>query len=387
MEVRAIEYQPETGFGWSHLSDAQRTSGNFSVWRGQPERPIETPDDLRSLLPPQVRFDQKSGETLRLTFGTVEPRDADELAAWLRVIFAGLDNPEEMAKALCSPNNTDLVFLSLPGERYRQLFRLHVAVPRFTPSDGTLCWYQGTITVLERALLVLWHSSQDAGIDVCSSIDSMARSGTYSGHETMPVADLASAYAREVAHRIRDIAEEATRFVDQWEAKLFAFPGERSGESDLRLLGNARVSTSALRSSLDRLIVQIKPGLWRFGWSTEDFPGIDKAVDESIEGANAVVSQLRSDVSDAFVAAGTIAISEQLRLSHAQDARTDRLQATVALLTAFLLVPALVATLFGPTVQLRLPGSPAEQALEMGALMVVGAVITYALLRRRMKHG
>jgi hypothetical protein len=202
----------------------------------------------------------------------------------------------------------------------------------------------------------------------------------------MSVADLASAYAREVAHEIRGVAEEAIRFVDQWEARLFASLGERSGESDLRLLGNMRVSTSALRANLDRLTSKINPGLWRFGWSTEDFPRINDAVDRSIDGASAVVLQLRSDISDAFVAAGTIAISQQLRLSHAQDARADRLQSTVALLTAFLLVPALVATLFGPTVQLRLPGSPTEQALEMVALMAFGAVITYALLRRRMER-
>jgi len=295
VEVRTTEYQPEIGFGWSHLSDVQRTAGNFSVWSGQSERPIETPDDLRHLLPPKVRFDRQSGDTLLLTFGTVTPRDVDELTAWLRIIFKGLDNPEEMATVLCTPDNGDLVFVSLP-DSYRQLFRFHIVVPRFIPSDGTVRWYQGTITVLERALLVLWYSNQDAGIGACSNIDGMARSGTYSGEATMSVADLASAYATEVARGIRGVAEEATRFVDQWEADLFASPGERSDESDLKLLGSTRVSASALRANLDRLTSQINPGLWRFGWSAGDFPRIDEAVDRSIDSASAVVSQLRSDI-------------------------------------------------------------------------------------------
>ena len=93
-----------------------------------------------------------------------------------------------------------------------------------------------------------------------------------------------------------------------------------------------------------------------------------------------MVSRLRNDVSDAFVTANTVAISEQLQLSREQEEKTGRLQTTVTRLTSFLLVPGLVAAIFGANVEL--PGSREGQAWAMVILMVFGALGAYLLLRR-----
>lgn len=379
MEVRAVEYQPASGIGWAYLNETQSGARHWSSWASPTERPVETAEDLRREMPARAPLDHEAGNTLRLVLGAVSASDVEELGAWLSAAFEDLRNPAETASALCDPDNADLV-MSMLEERGHNLFRLRIAVPRFVVEEGTLRWYQGTISVLEGLLLVLWHPGPDQDVSACAQVDGWARESHYSGEKAMPVTTLASNYVSQTANGIRTAAEEATRFVDRWEAELFASTGEHSRAPDLRQMGNVRIGASALQANLDRLSSQIAPGPWRSSWSSMGFTRIDETVAGPIDRAGELVSRLRGDVSDAFVAANTVAISEQLRSSREQEAKVSRLQITVTRLTSFLLVPGLVAAVFGANV--KLPGSPEERAWAMVALMVAGALITYLSLRR-----
>ena len=78
--------------------------------------------------------------------------------------------------------------------------------------------------------------------------------------------------------------------------------------------------------------------------------------------------------------------AQHLRLARYQAAQSDRLQGTVAIVTSVLLVPTLIASFFGSNT--RIPGEGRwEGFLLMCALIVVGALAAYLLIRPRRSRG
>lgn len=375
MEVRAIEYRPVNYLGWSYLSQAQLVA-DMGSQTAPSSIPIETPDALKSQVSDQFNLDKEPYDTIRIVFGAVTPDNAADLAKWLRAISEDLSDVDEIANTLCDPTNRDLVFASLPRQSYN-LFRLRVSIPRFVASRAEVTWYPGTIAVIESMLIVLWHSGPDDDARACAQIDARARRGQYLPDELPSASTLASSYAVETASAIHRTARYATGFVDQWEAELFTSAPDHSEDPKLARLGSIRSCASAMQGKLDALTSQITPGLWRRSWSSADHDQISNKVDRSIDDAGNAVLRLRHDVSDAFVAASTVAISRQLAASQEQEMRVGRLQTMVTRLTAFLLVPGLVAAVFGTNVVF-----PSSDAFAMLALMVVGAIVTYLVLHR-----
>ena len=183
-----------------------------------------------------------------------------------------------------------------------------------------------------------------------------------------------------------DIAVEAALAVDTWESKLFESVSGGAGLTDLSQLGAFRANATALRTKVDELDAQIRLDLHRAVWSTGHHSVVDLAVDDEIENARGRIEKLRSDVSDAFVAANTVAIAVQLDLAQRQQVQVNKLQSTATRLTAFLLVPGLVAAVFGANVSL--PGSNGSDRLWlMLGTMVLGAALTFGLLQWRNSNG
>jgi preprotein translocase subunit SecY len=98
------------------------------------------------------------------------------------------------------------------------------------------------------------------------------------------------------------------------------------------------------------------------------------------------VSALRESISDALVMVSATATAYQMRAAQAGQARFERLQRYATLLTAFLLVPAFVATIFGADVWL--PGSDDKgRGLLTVSAMVAGAALTLLLVLTRLSRG
>jgi len=378
VRVRAIEWQPEQGVGWSYLPGAQKYIGFFSAQSDAVDGQIESPAALREALPGACNFERDGADTLRVVFGEVGATDAGPLAQWLTAIFPDLLGAHVLARELCR-RSLGMIWAGIPG-RERSLHCVHVEVPERSEAEGEIKWMAGTICPIENVLIVLWHQSEGASYDRSVRIDGAVRKGGYGGVLELSVAELANRYVLEVVEVLSDEAIFGARAVDRWESDLFESASREGVIPDLAPLGRLRASATALRARLDGLEVQVMGRRYRSVWSTSAGDVIDPAVGGEIASARERVFQLRSDVSDAFIAANTVAIGAQLALSQRQQAQVDRLQAVVTRLTAFLLVPGLVATVFGANV--ALPGSSGTaRLLFMLAAMVVGAILTLLVLR------
>jgi CorA-like Mg2+ transporter protein len=377
MEVRIIEWQRRDDHGFTQVSTQQGSAGYFGVQEAPLKTPIETSQQLRRRLPEGINFGHDSRDSLRLVFGGVDPADSRQIADWLVVIFPDLEDPGVAGRVLSDPTDDEHVLVRF-SRRTLAVNRVRVSVPRLL-EDGTLRWYGGMVAVLENAIFVLWESGPDEDISPCARVDGRARNEQYLAREEMSVVSLADNYLSEVAHLLASVAQESTRLVDRWEAELFAV-GTDPVEPDLAMIANLRRSASRLQNELDGLRREVRPGLWRAVWSTGTLERIGTRVDAAITSAEESIGRLRDDVSGAFLAAGTIAISAQLKSSREQEAKAARLQRIVTRLTSFLLVPGLIVGIFGANV--ALPGSGSERAWAMVVLMVVGALLTYWLLGR-----
>jgi len=349
------------------------------------DQTLVTPADLRAALPVDPSVVGGGADQLKVVFGRVAPWDREEMAEWLAVIFPELSEPLAVAQVLTEWDTDQTVMAVFPGRAWN-LFRLRVAVPVTDDGGMTEVWLYGTVTVIGRALVVCWHEGKDQILALAPKIDAMARRGQYAGEQTVQsVADLASAYAREAARALRDCAQEGIKTIDDWETELFEQWGRRSANDErslsISMLGSIRAGAFVLRQDTDRLMRQINRGQFRAQWSNEALDPVDRSVDRELELCHQAIARLRSDVSDSFGAATTVAIVRQLEASQVQQERAARFEGTVTRLTAFLLVPALVAAAFGANVEL--PGSGWRRTAIMLLAMVIGALLTFVALRRR----
>lgn len=379
MYVRAIEYQPREGHGWSTVA-AEQMATDHLVAAERVADSIASPVEMRQALPVGCTFAGDMPDSLRIVFGDVSSTDEGELAGWLEAIFPELEDSKEIAAELCGRGRVRRLRASFPARTWN-LFRLHIEAPDFSDVNAELKWIPGTIVVLENALIVLWHDTDNTEIGVSAGIDALVRGGHYTGSRSVSVTKVASQYAVEAVNAAAETAVDAASSVDVWESRLFESVGQRIAMPDLVWLGRLRSCATVLRAKVDQLNAQVQSGQRRFIWSGNDGERIGSVVDGEIEDAHLRIAQLRADVSDAFIAANTVAIAEQLSLGQRQQDQVNRLQVGVTRLTAFLLVPGLVAAVFGANV--ALPGSTGSTRLWlMLGTMVVGAVLTYVVLRR-----
>jgi len=144
-------------------------TGHFSIQSGVADHPIAGPAELRHRLPAGSQFAGKNADSLRAVFGQVSAADANELSDWLVAIFPELEEASLSGWRALRPGSDHGAGV-LPGRTWNP-FRLHVEVPWFSEVDGRIEWVSGTICAIENALLVLWHESKGADIEVSARID------------------------------------------------------------------------------------------------------------------------------------------------------------------------------------------------------------------------
>ncbi|HET9198581.1 MAG TPA: CorA family divalent cation transporter [Solirubrobacterales bacterium] len=351
------------------------------------DRAVHGPDDLAADLGSERRFMGSGEDQLTVVFGDVHPWEQAQMEEWLLAIFPDLQNPAALVEAIAEWDSEEPVLARFP-ERLRKVLCVRVAVPAAGDGGPINDWAFGRVMVLGRALVVFWYGMQQA--ELCARIDACARRGQYSGEPPeSPVAHLADAYVTEVVREVDRCAGEAIKEVDEWEMKLFdsleqAVPAD-AGSERIAELGSLKLWAVGLRQNVDEIRGQINPGQFRARWSSDDLEPVAAEVGEELDLAAATVARLRSDVAGAFEASTSVAIAHQLAASKEQQERADRFEGTVTRLTAFLLVPTLVAAVFGANVEL--PGSGWLRTAIMVGAMVAGAVATFAILGRLGRSG
>lgn len=384
MNVRAVEWRPADGSGWAWVAPEQWGSHTVSLSRVA-EQEIGSPADLGASLPDGHALVGDGEDQLMIVFGDVwGGLQVDELADWWAAIFPQLQNPYEVAEAMEEWDSTQRVMAVFP-DRTWNLFRLQLAVPLTKDCKEINAWAFAHVIALGRALLVFWFGDSGGHLRTSSEIDARARRGRYTGDPPSgSIAELASAYAVEAVREIRASAVEAIKNVEEWETGLFDSAEEpfRRDENSNQIaeLGIFKNWAFGLRETIDGIAEQVEIGQFRASWSTEGHDPIEDSVDRELDAARAAVARLRSDVADAFDAANTVAIARQLAASQEQRERADRLEGTVTRLTAFLLVPTLVAAVFGANVEL--PGDGWVRTAIMLVAMVAGSLATFLVLRR-----
>jgi Mg2+ and Co2+ transporter CorA len=384
VNVRAVEWRPADGSGWAWAVPEQWGSHTVSL-SPVAEQTISSPADLKAVLPKNHAFVGDGNDQFTIVFGDVwGMAQGDEMADWWAAIFPQLQNPYEVAEAMDEWDSTKRVMAIFP-DRAWNLFRLCLAVPFTKDCNEINAWAFAHVIVLGRALLVFWFGDSDAHIKTSSEVDARARRGCYTGDPPSgPIAELASAYAVEAVRAIRESATEAIKDVEQWESGLFESAEEpfRRAENSNQIteLGIFKYWAFGLRETIDGIAEQVDIGQFRASWSTEEHDPVADSVDRELDAARAAVARFRSDVADAFEAANTVAIARQLAASQEQRERADRLEGTVTRLTAFLLVPTLVAAVFGANVEL--PGDGWVRTAIMLFAMVAGSLATFFVLRR-----
>jgi hypothetical protein len=196
--------------------------------------------------------------------------------------------------------------------------------------------------------------------------------------------ELASGYVSACLSAYPRVATACNRWLDGWEDAYIASVAARvePEKTAFRDLSTMRRNVLRLQYGLDEIEQGRTHGLAEAWWSTQDFSPVATAtVTESMRQATSGVSRLREGVSDAFVMASIAATMEQSRVANETQARFGRLQQAVTWLTAFLLAPGLVATVFGANI--ALPGNTGTQrAIVMVAAMALAALATFFLLSR-----
>lgn len=384
MQVRAAEWRAADGSGWAMVAPEQWSANTVAVSHASQAK-IDTPADLESALPDAHALVGDGNDQLTIVFGNVwVSNQVEEMAQWLEAIFPQLENPHEVAEGLREWDCDEYVMAGFP-ERSWRLFRLRAAIPLAEECRAINEWTFGNVIALGRALLVLWYGEDEEHLTTSSQIDARARRGLYTGEPpSQPIADLASSYCVEAVQAVGEAAGVAAKTVETWETSLYDAaekPSSRGASpASIAELGALKHWAVGLRGNLDEMAGQINVGQFRSRWSTEGLEPVAESVDLEIAAAGKTVARFRSDVADAFDAANTVAIARQLASSQEQQERADRFEGTVTRLTAFLLVPTLVAAVFGANVQL--PGSGWVRTAFMLLAMVAGAVATFLVLRR-----
>lgn len=189
--------------------------------------------------------------------------------------------------------------------------------------------------------------------------------------------DLATLVLYELVGTYPEASRVLTSWLEQWELDFH----RRFDETERDTLIDIR---ALLAEFEERLVAferpEVDPGeAWFTGltgdrWATR----VRHVVGRVLSDLAALGAALRSSL-DLF---GVYSAAQHLRLARHQAAQSDRLQETVALVTSMLLVPTLIASLFGSNTMIPGQGEWWGFFVMIG-LMVLGATSAYLLIRPR----
>lgn len=190
--------------------------------------------------------------------------------------------------------------------------------------------------------------------------------------------DLGIAYLHELAATYAEARREVYSWLESWEFDYY----RRQDQVERETLLDVR---SLMVEFRERLIALNQPGMsrkrflvWFPGYSRyEDAEEVDELIDRSLRSLAELREQLRTSV-DMVVTSNS---TRQLVLAQEQQQQGERLQSSLAVVAAVLLVPTLVATIYGANTDL--PGRDTWAGFEMLVLlMALSAIVTYAVLKK-----
>jgi hypothetical protein len=195
--------------------------------------------------------------------------------------------------------------------------------------------------------------------------------------EQWTAGDLATLVLHELMLTYASAARVMQSWLEQWELDFH----RRYDQTERRTLIDVR---SLLAELEERLRAIERPeadpeDAWFSGLSGDRWA---KRVERLMERALAEIESIHATLRSSLDLLGVHSAAQQLKLAQEQAAQSERLGNALALVTSVLLVPGFIAAVFGANTQI--PGRGEWWGfLLMLALMVIGAIITYGLIKPR----
>jgi CorA-like Mg2+ transporter protein len=193
--------------------------------------------------------------------------------------------------------------------------------------------------------------------------------------EQWTAGDLATLVLHELVLSYPSVGRVMQSWLEQWELDFH----RRYDQTERRTLIDVR---SLLAEFEERLRAIERPeadpeDAWFTGLSGDKWA---KRVERLMERALADIESIQATLRSSLDLLGVHSAAQQLKLAQDQAAQSERLGNALALVTSVLLVPAFIAGIFGANTQI--PGRGQWWGfLLMLVLMVIGAIVTYALIR------
>lgn len=390
MKLRVVEWLPERSIGWVRITDEQMAASPPAMVL--PAVRIENDEEpcAQAHIPGDVNFASDREDSLRVVLhhGATEP--TEKLERILLDALPRLTSVSRVAEILRDPRDESMVMAEGNGGRYLNVRRVRLAVPGALSPEGAVRWTYGTVMLFEQTAFVSWNALTQEGEQAAAGVDVAARNGSYRGirdEKTVPLSRLGNSYLEANLAAIERTMLDGRRRLDLWEADFVSRTGDNGSSSDEEIdfttVRNLRRIATSARVEVDELRRRV---LAAQSWSdTRGTKVMDQELASAFAATEEAIGRLRTDVGDSLNLLNTVRVGQQLAASKAAGDRAQRLQTTVSNLTAFLLVPALIGTIFGADV--ALPGaSPRDQAVIMYIAMALGAVLTFAGIRLHARH-
>jgi len=206
-------------------------------------------------------------------------------------------------------------------------------------------------------------------------IASLRESGTQSAETVLVqlIGSLASAHERAV-HLLR-------RDLEQWEFRFFFRAADPDADTSLvSYLSRIRLSgLGAAAARLGQLTSDLREVEFEAVGNANRAVPVDSLRDQSLAIERAL-NGMRAELRSAFDLIANTAASQQLELAHAEQRRSQSLQTVLALIAAVLLMPSLIAGVFGANVGFA-DRDTAAAFTALVLLMAASVPLTFVVIR------
>ncbi len=275
--------------------------------------------------------------------------------------------------------------------RFVSAFSVHAEESERGGSDaeaskaGALVFQLVEIAAGRGWLITSWHRSKRyEGAEEIDEGAPLGHDAVYRGverhwvrDELRTAGDLATLILYELVGTYPQASRVLMSWLEQWELDFH----RRFDETERNTLIAIR---SLLGEFEERLSAFERPEVeasesWFMGMSDDRWAGrVERLVSRALADLADVSGALRSSLD----LLGVHSAAQHLRLARRQTAQTERLQGTVAIVTSVLLVPTLIASMFGSNTAIPGEGEWSGFAAMM-CLIIVGATAAYFLIRPR----
>ena len=360
--------------------------------------------DMSDLLEP-------SGGQVRLTLIDVAERDTTVLARWLEAVF-GTDAHiwslgsqgsgwDALAGFLVAGADEDPMFMVSSSARTTRVQIARLTVPTLIIEESgadprqTLGERQLVLFVVGGFVLDLWlradtssKASQDPADSLGGSLAWASRSSYSSGADGRAPGDIANCLVRAVITRYSETVRAVDGELERWETDFFAVAAanRRFSTSDEPLFDARRISelrslTASLRDGVDGIERFVLRGTFSTWLDTADTPVDPPEIGGPLVALRESLAEQRELAQEALgLVAGTSAAA-LLGIAQESQRRSDSLQAAITFITAFLLVPGLLAALYASGIAVPGGSNANHKARWLGGIMLFGSSSTVVLLR------